>query len=182
MRQGLAHSYGQLTLSSDCGNYNDISDVLKSKHNFEYYCRRTENQQEFAYRFLEYNPDDSQKSYPWLTDRVITASSGKCDVYKEIQSTEGPDIRNYTYLDGTDVKWIAIPYAVEQPSATAYIYRGFHKPEDADLQQCGSRCIRIWAHRNIGNGQASEFYRCPITISNVINTSDDAQIVPDNVA
>ena len=30
-KQSLAHSYGQLTMSSTCGTYTEISDVLESK-------------------------------------------------------------------------------------------------------------------------------------------------------
>lgn len=59
IKQGLAHSYGQLVLSSDCGHYSDISEVLKSKKRYDYYCRRTPGQQQFAYRFLEFNPNDT---------------------------------------------------------------------------------------------------------------------------
>lgn len=40
----------------------------------------------------------------------------------------------------------------------------------------------MWAHQNLGKGASSIFYRCPITISNVSNTVDKRQQVPDDVA
>lgn len=44
--QSLAHAYGDIALSSrsDCGIYTDISDVLQSKNNYGYYCRRIPHQ------------------------------------------------------------------------------------------------------------------------------------------
>ena len=142
-------------------------------NNYDYYCHGTPpDQQEFAHRFLEYNPSDTQRAYPWMTDRVITARSGDCLVYDETGSTPGPARRNYTYTNGSYVGWIEIPYASEEVEGTTYIYRGFHEPKSAKQQQCGSRCIWIWAHKNIGGREPSRFYQCPITISNVSNTRD----------
>lgn len=118
-----------------------------------------------------------------MTDRVITASSGKCLVYHETGSTQGSARRNYTYTNGSHSGSIEIPYALEELRATSYIYCGFQKPEDADLQKCGPRCMTMWAHRNLGGGQKSQFFQCPITVSEVNNTNNDPRKqVPDNVA
>ena len=184
-RQGLAHSYGQLTLGSNCGTYTDIAEVLTSRDKYDYWCRRVPtDQQQFAYWFLEFNPDDTQQAYPWLSDRIITATPGKCLIYDEVKFIEGPSRRIYTYksLNDSDDGTIEIPYALEIPSATAYIYRGFHEPSNADQQRCGSRCMWMWAHRNISGKEGSRFYKCPITISDVTNTNNDAQKFPDDLA
>ena len=60
--QSLAHAYGGIAKSSECGNHIDISDVLGSKNDYGYYCRRTCHEQELAYRFNEYNPSDNTKA------------------------------------------------------------------------------------------------------------------------
>ena len=65
--QALAHAYGEMALSSLCGAYNYTSDILKSRYDYGYYCRRTRHQQEFAYRFNEYNPEDKQRVYQRFT-------------------------------------------------------------------------------------------------------------------
>ena len=65
--EALSHAYGEVVLSSPCGLYNDTSDIVKSKHGYGYYCRRTRHSQEFAYHFNEYNPEDNQKKYPRFT-------------------------------------------------------------------------------------------------------------------
>lgn len=79
--QSLAHAYEGIAKSSDCGNYINISDVLQSKNNYGYYCRRTRRRQEFAYRFNEYNPSDKTKPYPRFTNQTITASAGEFLTY-----------------------------------------------------------------------------------------------------
>lgn len=187
IRQGIAHSYGQLVLSSDCGPYNDISEVFKSKNLYDYYCRRTPGKQQFAYRFLEFNPNDTRKAYPWMTDRVITAESGPCLKYhaKGKPTPEGAR-SNYTYTNSSGYTgWIDIPNVFEDYASTTYIYRGYHQPEDADLQKCGppgAHCMTIWAHRNGGGGQTSMFYQCPITVSDVSNVKYETQKVSSNVS
>ena len=183
-KQGLAHSYGQLSVGSTTRNYFNIAEVLESKHKYDYYSRRDPGQQEFTYRFLEYNPKDTQRTYPWMTDRIITARSGTCYVYNEtLPSTPGPNRRIYTYSNGSFEGSIEIPYAVEMVQATTYIYRGFHEPAKATAQQCGPRCIWIWAHRNVGGGESSSFYQCPISITEVSNAFNDQQkMISDETA
>ena len=183
VKQGLAHSYGQLALSSDCGSYSHISEVLESKHNYDYFCRRIPGQHAFTHRFVEYNPHDAQRAYPRMTDRVITASSGPYLTYHEVDSKMETTRRNYTFTNNNgSVFWIDIPDAVEIPGSTSYVYKGFYSPETAEGQRCGPRCVWMWAHRNIGEGQSSTIYQRPISISNVTDVMSDEQIVPDNVA
>lgn len=174
-----------MTLSSDCGSYTKLSEILNSKQNYPYYCcRHCHPQQQFAYRFLEFNPNDKQKAYPWMTDRIITASSGDCIQFEEINSTETQVSRHYNFGngDGSYNGSIEIPYALEIPGATTYIYRGIREPQYAEQQRCGKRCMWMWAHKNIGKGANSTFFQCPITISDVTNTHDETQQVPDDVA
>lgn len=187
-KQGLAHNHGQSSMSSDCGLYFDskfeTSKVYKDKDKYQYYCNRNLGQQQFAYRFLEFNPKDKERTYPWLTDRVITTSSGKCTVYNETDSERGDRQQKYniTSTDGSETDTIDIPFAVEQMRATTWIYRGKLEPAKAKDQQCGRRCINVWAHRNAGMGEPSTFYKCPITVGEVSNAKNDAQKVPDDIA
>lgn len=191
--QGLAHAYGLTTSSSTRGSYHQIQDIVKSKDYHGYFCRTTPG--ECAYRFEEYNSEDTQKRYPFLTDRVITASTGHCYTYWE---TETPtpakdtggllDAFNFKISNGSVNDSIIIPRHAGAVDATTYIYRGFHPPPQAKGKEvrCGNRCIWMWAHKNVGVGEKSAFYQCPITISNVISTNDHTiqktQVVPDDVA
>ena len=159
-----------------------MSDVLRSRHYYDYYCRREPGRQEFTHRFSEYSPNDTQRAYPWMSNRTITAHSGRCLTYNEKKSSSESLRRNYTYTNGSYTGWIDIPYAVEDPETTVYIYRGFYAPANAPAQKCGSRCMWMWAHRNFGGGSLSKFYQCPITISNVFNAYKESQNVPDDVA
>ena len=120
-----------------------------------------------------------------MTDRVITAESGECLNYSEVTSTNEASRRNYTYTNSSGyTSWIDIPYALEEPGSTSYIYRGFHQPEVANEQKCGSpgtHCMTMWAHRNLGGGQSSMFHQCPITVSDVSNIKHDAQQISSDV-
>ena len=108
--QGIVHLYGEyafgsLSESNDCEKYTTIEDILRSRTNPKYYCRRTSGRQEFAYRFLEYNPKDDQRTYPFLTNRTITASAGPCYSYSVSHVDKGTESggrwSNYTYSNGT---------------------------------------------------------------------------------
>ena len=89
------HSFGQsgydtLSPALDCGRYDITTDILNTstpKIDYRYYCRRTPEHEEFAYRFKEYNTDDLQGIYPHFTNRYITASSGPCIVYNVSSTT-----------------------------------------------------------------------------------------------
>ena len=182
--QALAHAYGEMALSSSCGNYTLTSDILKSKNDYSYYCNRTPNQQEFAYRFNEYNPEDKQKSYPRFTNRTITASASTCFNYRmvgEPQAGKGATSL-YSFTNGTFNGSISIPDQSGAFDGTTYIYRGANTPQNAVTYACGPRCIWMWAHKSRGNGEPSTFYQCPITVSLVRNASNDAQNISDGMA
>jgi hypothetical protein len=186
--QAQAHAYGNLPFRSECVPYDEVSDVLNSKEDYTYYCRRTPNRQEFAYQFKEYNPDDRQEAYPWFTNRIITASSGRCFEYSEVASSLGFDTNgildalNYEYTNSSFNGNISIPIPNGALGGTTYIYRGTDIPQRATVYSCGPRCIWMWAHKNVGAGEESTFYQCPITVSPVSNTTQDAHIISDDVA
>lgn len=188
--QVLAHSYGDQSLKSECGPYEDISEVLRSKQNNEYYCRRTPGRQEFAFRFKEYNPKDRMKIYPFFTDRIITASSGNCMNYSEVGNSPGFNINGvrdalayeYRNKNGSFHGNVSIPIPNGALGGTTYMYRDTNVPEDADAFACGPRCIRMLAHINVGEGEESTFYECPVTVYSVSNTTQDAHIISDGMA
>lgn len=68
----VAHAYGEMNLAAEFRGYDDIAEVLNSRHNYGFYWRQTRNRQQFAYRFKEYNPDDKEKVYPYLTNRTCS--------------------------------------------------------------------------------------------------------------
>ena len=188
--QAVAHIYGEVApAGKNCEPYKDIEQVYNSSNDPPYFCRRTPGKQEFAYRFKEYNYHDSQRMYPFFTNRVITASSGVCFNYIELKHTLGPDLynhmaaANYTFSNSTYNSSISIPVSSEGWTATTYIYRGTKPPHLAEVNSCGDRCMWIWAHRaSVPGNDTSTFYQCPITISEVSNTTTDLQDVPNSVA
>ena len=191
--QGLAHvygacAYGNLSEVSNCTRYNELSDILASGEEAGYFCRRTPTP-EFAYRFLEFNLNDTLEAYPTLTDRVITASSGPCSELPEVDKEEIYDLGaiNYTFENKTFRGNITIPKQSDAIDSTTYIYWGMDIPQKATVQSCGPRCIWMWAHKSWGMGENSTFYQCPISVSPVINIRtreeiSDERAVPDDVA
>ena len=182
--QALAHAYGDLARSSECGPYTNIPEVLKYKNNYGYYCKRARHQQEFAYRFNEYNPLDIQKVYPRLTDRTITASSGDCLKYSMIGDPTTVDNGDllYKYTNHTYNGSIRIPGESGAIDGTTWVYRDTKIPQEADEYACGPRCIKMWAHRANGHGEHSTFYECPITVNHVSNSLHNEQDVSDGIA
>ena len=154
--------------------------------NPKYYCRRTLGRQEFAYRFLEYNPKDDQRTYPFPTNRTITASAGECYNYSlssvEEECQKGEKWSNYTYFNQTFSGSILLPVQIETFDGTVYIYRGFKPPQTATDYACGPRCIWMWAHKTVGPRDSSMFYQCPVTVQLVQNSYLDAHHVPDDIA
>lgn len=185
--QGRANAYGRTPSITTSGFYNEIQDVYKSRYNYGYYCRRTLG--ECAYRFVEYNPDDQQKTYPILTNRIITASADQCFEYLPIgtpelaKDTSGDmEALRYKIFNGSVHDQMVIPKQSGGQGATTYIYRGIRPPQKATKFSCGERCIWMWAHKSEGRGEHSTFYQCSINISNVSNTNNDTQNVPNDVA
>ena len=180
--QSLAHTYGEMNLAGSYCPYTEFSDVLNSKQDCQYYWRTTRNQQQLAYRFNEYNPDDTQKKYPFLTNRTITAESTQCYTYNET-SADNKEPRTFTYSNGTVNGSIQIPNNYLGREGTTYIYRAFHDPTAETIYKCGDRCIWMWAYKNpSGSPEPSAFYQCSVNISEVNNASQPQHSVPNRVA
>ena len=191
-KQGAAHTFGELALSAPCGIYTDISDILKSEVFYGYWCRRSTRPQQFAYRFLEYNPDDRQRQYPFATQRVITASAGPCYQYETTHSSIAEDADGFKAAWSYDIRnatWngnIKIPGNTQGRSGTTYIYRGVLVPQLASTWACGKRCIWVWAHRTFSRtndpDNVDAFFQCAVTVSDVTNPGFDEHKLPDDMA
>lgn len=192
--QSLAHVYGEMATNSLCCPYNDLSDILSSKPDGEYYYRRTRYQQEFAYRFNEYNPADEQGAYPRFTNRNITASSGPCFNYSvtdgyPVSHGDGMSFLKYENETGFSGN-ISIPERNAATDGNTYVFRGLNPPQNASAYFCGTRedrCLKMWAHRSVGSpewgwNEPAQFYECPSTINHVGNTSDLWQEISDDMA
>ena len=196
-QQAIAHRYGDaghdaLSQGSDCGSYDDLSEVLADKTARRYHCRRQHGRQEFAYRFREYHPEDQQDMYPSFTNRTIRASSGPCIEYNETEI--GKDVVqldaivygwNYTYSNGSSNGTLQIPTTYETTNGTTYIYRDMAVPQEATEWSCGPRCLWMWAHRSPGGAWGdtpSTFYACPVTVFPVDNAFKPEHEVSDGMA
>ena len=186
--QATAHFNGELATGAECGPYNTTADILSSKKDYTYFCRRTPGRQEFAYRFNEYNPKDEQEIFPHFTNRIITASSGPCIEYSQAYQVIGPDLNgfksawNYTFTNGSYTSNIMIPVNMGAPNGTTYVFRGPKIPQNADEWSCGPRCLWMWAHKSRGGGDQPEFYQCPITVSHVSDVTDPRHDLGDGMA
>ena len=199
-KQGIAHAFGELAQESRCKSYDKISEVLESRENVRYFCRRDAGRQEFTYRFSEYNPEDRQRAYPYFTNRTISVSSGQCYVYDQTHSEPAKDTngldgaRNKFFTNGTYSGNITVPNQSAGLDATTYIYRGTDPPANETAWSCGPRCIWMWAFKEAlsfppadpREPPVPQFFQCPITVSAVANApADDAadpRHVPDDVA
>ncbi|KAI9701070.1 MAG: hypothetical protein M1836_001739 [Candelina mexicana] len=201
----LAHAYGEITLgpestnSDDCGDFTNIQSIIDSEKDYRYYCRRKTSVQEFGIRFNEYNADDTRRTYPHFTTRVITASSGPCNEYPQIGNPERATVGNpqtdgtnfisafnYTYaINATNTDSIIIPTSALGNEGTTYIYRGLLNPQKAVRYGYGPRGLWMWAYRNPGNpnhNRVPRFYECPVTVDGVINVVDPAHNISDGLA
>ncbi|KAL8962600.1 MAG: hypothetical protein Q9193_001015 [Seirophora villosa] len=183
----LAHSYGEMTLANPRGDYSDADDLLKANQDFQVWRRRDLGQ--YAHRFREYNPNDTQMAYPYFTKRFVTSSGGGCFEYSVDEKT-GKDIlgdqnaRNFTYRNETFIDTISIPTADLGREGTTYIYRGKLSPAEAygPLVVCGERCMYVWVYKNPGGKNIHKLYQCPITLSQVINAELPEHHIPGGVA
>ncbi|KAL8987551.1 MAG: hypothetical protein Q9177_003249 [Variospora cf. flavescens] len=183
-----AHVYGESSLAEHPLDYDDIPSLLDAQNDSQVWRNRWST--EYAHRFNEYNPNDTQQAYPYLTDRVITSSAGECIEYEQDEVTKpdrvgDKDAVRYTYRNATSNGTLSIPTAVLGRDATTYIYRGLAPPADASdsrLVVCGERCMYVWVYRNDGDNGGPKFYQCPITVSNVTNSVLPEHHVPDGVA
>ncbi len=184
--QTVAHSYGEMILAFNSTFYDEIPDILHNKDMYRYFHRNTSNEQQVAYRFNEYNPNDTQKIYPYLTNRTIYAEAKNCITYNQT-SADKSDPQTLTYAnDAGENGNITISLDYLGREGTTYIYRGFHDPTTADLQSCGDRCLWMWAYKNPsgfpkGSPEPPMFYKCPVNISYVGNATLSAHRIPNDV-
>ena len=184
--QTLANAYGELALATRCCNFTELGGVITSHNDCRYYCDRTRHRQKFAYRFNEYNQNDTSKAFPHFTNRTITASSGKCYNYTQdgkAKSIPGGFWR-YDFHNATFRSYIVIPAQLDTWGGTTYVYRGVRPPPHAEGQSCGGpRCMYVWGHRSRRKAvNDAEVFQCPITIGNVTNAADDNQHISDGMA
>ncbi|KAL9631718.1 MAG: hypothetical protein Q9204_004109 [Flavoplaca sp. TL-2023a] len=187
-----AHLYGETVAGESHGSYKTIDDVLKSKHDYTYFSSES-NTAEFTYRFKEFNPGDSESSYPLFTNRTVTASTGDCLIYSIKNEARISDVDGnghgveYTYENDTFTDEIQIPSSSLGASATTYMYKGIKAPEITDYT-CGHRCMWLWAYQNVAaiptvnKVDPPKFYQCPVTVSEVRNVRNESQKLPEGVA
>ena len=178
--QGLAHAYEKLAQVTGCCPCTDISEVLTSPQNC---CNFTPDKQDFAYRFKEYNPDDFVRAYPIVTNRTITAPSGRHVNYSQPNppKSDGNGFSFFEYQNDTYRGNVIIPDALFALNAITYIYRGILRPQEVITYTCGPRCIRMWAHKARDHGEALEIFECPITVSDVHNATNNTHYVSDGI-
>ena len=183
----MAHIYGEVNMGTKEGSYDELSDVLDSQDVYGYYHRSSRNRQQYAYRFNEYNPSDSQRVYPFLTNRTITVEALNCITYDQTNADKN-DPQTFTYenvANKTDHGNITIPSQFLGNYGTTYIYRGWYDPPAAPIYSCGDRCILMWAYRNPGvqpKGPKGAFFQCPVNISVVNNAQRPEHNIPNDVA
>ncbi|KAI4216337.1 MAG: hypothetical protein LQ351_001347 [Letrouitia transgressa] len=199
----LAHAYGEITLGAestdpdDCGSFTDIQSIIDSTKDYRYYCRRNTSTQEFGIRFNEYNVNDTQRTYPHFTNRVITAFAEPCNEYLQVGEPKKTNVGNpqrdgtnfisafnYTYaINNTTNGSLVIPTSALGDRGTTYIYRGSRKPPNAVRYAHGDRGLLMWAYRNpAGIGRTSRFYECPVTVGIIANIEHPAHNISDSMA
>ena len=189
--QALAHSFGEAITSRPCCNYTNTASILEYTLECYYFCRR--DRQEYAFRYSEYNPNDRARAYPYLTDRIITASPGICLEHNityagRIDDPDGREaVRKFEYSNGSYSSNIIVNNAHLAHDATTYVYQGFKIPQNATIFDCGDRCMVIYALRQWGRIRKGldRLFECTITVSSVTSFSNPVlpeHHVPDDVA
>ena len=184
--QTKAHSFGALTRGDSCCKYNSTADILSANQSCPYFC--SANGQEFAYRFNEYNPNDTNFAYPFLTNRLIRSKVEACYPYdidwaesRFISSSDGVnDTHLFSYHNSTYNSTIPVPRYATGINSTTYIYNGLNIPQKATLIACGPRCLTIYVLRH-GKPFPSNIFSCDISMTNVTNTTAKWQEYPDNM-
>ena len=178
-----AHSYGELISNRAPCNYTDDSDILKANQSCFYFMNN--NGPEYAYRYVEYNPDDTASAYPYLTNRTIKASADQCYQYDVdlksplINTPDGPkDTQVFSFSNETYTGHLPIPRMEGAFNSTTYVYNGAKIPQSATLVACGDRCLTMYAYR-LNNGRSAHIFSCQISIDNVANASEDWHQISD---
>lgn len=189
--QALAHSFGEAITSQPSCEYTNTASILD--YTLECYYFRRHDRQEYAFRYSEYNPNDTARTYPYLTDRIITASPGGCLEHSITKTSriDDPDgrgaVTKFEFSNSPYSSHITVNNAHLTHDATTYVYQGFKIPQHATIFDCGDRCMVIYALRQ-GGGVRKEhdrLFECTITISSVTSVSDPVLLehhVPDDVA
>lgn len=166
--RALAHAQGEMALCSRCGAYKYISDILKSTHDYGYYCRRTVINRNLhiastsiilrisreSTRNSRNESSESHLAYasttPWSAGLKMNGM--------ETCSTSTPMVLSVAISPFQDkLKLLMVPRMSIEVSTPHK--RRFKK---------GSRCIWVWAHKSRGgHGEPSTFYQCPIIVSAV---------------
>lgn len=187
--QDLAHRFGENIRARHRCSYTSDSDIQSAPQDCYYF--HNKNGQEFALRYAEYNPDDSTRAYPFLTDRVVKASAGECFHYnidvegsRKADSSDGKqDVFVWSYYNSTFNGTISVPTCDTANDSTTYIYNGALPPQNATAQSCGARCMWLYALQNTGPLTKSPMMlvQCSINISEANNMipDHDWQILPD---
>lgn len=188
--QNEAHSYGEANLRERSCPYQTDDDIFEAPQNCTYFTRM--DGQEYAYRYMEYNPADRGRAYPYLTKRLIKTSTGQCSQYTpqhtyQEASPDGPEsIRVYPFSNGTNDETLRIAVTDLAYDSTTYAFTGTNAPQNASASDvvCGPRCILLYAVRQYGpvTNRPEEIFTCPITVLDVINAQDEAHNVPDDTA
>ena len=187
-----ANTFGRALQGQENCTYQDDTDIMNGHQSCVYFNGNNTKQGEFAYRFKEYNPSDSVKAYPYLSNRTIRASAGQCYQYSVdmanspfISNQDGTNnVRLYKFGNSSYTAYLSIPRDQFATKCTTYVYNGTLSPQNATKITCGPRCITMYALRLGGdlNGPSTAIFECPISISNVNNATADYQEVPDHVA
>lgn len=187
--QYLANAYGEAIHCRHSCNYTQDSDIQNASQDCYYFSHT--NGQEFAYRYAQYNPKDSARAYPYLTDRIVKASASECFQYKVINAPDKVDSQDgiqdtllWHFYNSTFNGTISIPQRDATYDSTTYIYNGTDVPPHEEFQSCGNRCIRLYAWRSPGpvRERPLTVFQCSITVGEVNSVVKDWQRLPDNLS
>ncbi|KAI4126464.1 MAG: hypothetical protein LQ347_004963 [Umbilicaria vellea] len=192
MQLTTAHNYGELIQGQRCCRYQDDSDIHNGSQTCPYFCH--DNGQEFAHRYVEYNPHDEAQAYPYLTNRTVRASTGQCYQYDVdwpnsllVSGTDGKDdVQVFAFTNGTFTGHLPIPRSQGEYNSTTYVYNGSALPRDDTETACGPRCLWIYVLRlGIPKNNSllpAVIFSCPITVSEVHNATWKWQFLLDSEA
>ncbi|KAI4209741.1 MAG: hypothetical protein LQ351_007337 [Letrouitia transgressa] len=182
----LAHTYGETASSLFGCPYTTDEDIFQANQSCTYFYNTAKP--EFAYRYLDFNPNDVAGVYPYLTKRLIKASPGECSQYETFRGRDERDRYGLTlwhFNDGAENKTISIPLVNTAFDSTTYIYNDTVVPQDSIDQACGPRCLYIYALRQQGprrDNTLNTLFQCQINITNVTSVGEDVHILADRNA
>ena len=187
----IAHAYGRRRGSHDQAcSYQSIDDINKGPQACSYFTR--EDQREFAVRYVDSNPADLTNAYPYYgTQRIITTAATNCNGSYNVAApnvTDSADGKESEFVwqfeNSTGTYPLSIPRSILAAQSTTYVWNGTDVPPLATLQDCGPRCIVLYALRDFWRGSDHEIsiFQCRITISPVSNIKDPAHVLSDSTA